>query len=39
MVAKGTTAKRRIPMTVTFLEMKAKPSALPPPSRAARSRC
>src|SRR5881394_834550 len=31
MVAKGTTAKRRIPMTVTFLEMTAKPSALPPP--------
>ena len=24
-------SKRRIPMTVTFLEMKAKPSAIPPP--------
>ncbi|HKX65332.1 MAG TPA: GNAT family N-acetyltransferase [Rhizomicrobium sp.] len=31
MVQKGTTAARRIPMTVTFLELTAKPSALPPP--------
>ena len=31
MVQKGTTA-RRISMTVTFLEMTAKPSALPPPA-------
>src|SRR5438445_1326559 len=30
MVQKGI-SKRRIPMTVTFLEMNAKPSALPPP--------
>jgi len=30
MSAKGT-SKRRIPMTVTFLEMSAKPSVLPPP--------
>jgi GNAT superfamily N-acetyltransferase len=30
MNAKGTN-KRRIPMTVTFLEMSAKPSVLPPP--------
>src|SRR3569623_1278035 len=30
MSAKGTT-KRRIPMTVTFLEMNAKPAATPPP--------
>ena len=30
MSAKGT-SKRRIPMTVTFLEMTAKPAALPPP--------
>ena len=27
-------SKRRIPMTVTFLEMNAKPSALPPPQPA-----
>ena len=27
----GPGSKRRIPMTVTFLEMKAKPSAVPPP--------
>ena len=32
MAATGT--KRRIPMTVTFLEMTAKPSALPPPQPA-----
>lgn len=31
MVQKGTTAARRIPMTVTFLELTAKSSALPPP--------
>ena len=30
MSAKGT-GKRRIPMTVTFLEMNARPTALPPP--------
>ena len=30
MVQKGT-SKRRIPMTVTFLELNAKPTALPPP--------
>src|SRR2546423_14992667 len=30
MTAKGT-GKRRIPMTVTFLEMRTKPSVLPPP--------
>ena len=30
MSARGT-SKRRIPMTVTFLEMSAKPSVLPPP--------
>src|SRR5579883_773090 len=30
MSAKGT-GKNRIPMTVTFLEMTAKPSAVPPP--------
>jgi GNAT superfamily N-acetyltransferase len=30
MSAKGT-GKRRIPMTVTFLEMNAKPAVLPPP--------
>ena len=30
MSAKGT-GKRRIPMTVTFLEMRAKPVVLPPP--------
>jgi GNAT superfamily N-acetyltransferase len=28
----GTDDKRRIPMTVTFLEMTAKPPALPPPT-------
>ena len=31
MVQRGTTSKRRIPMTVTFLEQNAKPTALPPP--------
>jgi hypothetical protein len=31
MARAGTTSKRRIPMTVTFLEMNAKPTALPPP--------
>ena len=31
MAQKGTTSKRRIPMTVTFLELNAKPNALPPP--------
>ena len=30
MIQKGT-SKRRIPMTVTFLELTAKPSSLPPP--------
>ena len=41
MSAKGT-SKRRIPMTVTFLEMNARPSALPPPqpkSKMALLRC
>ena len=27
----ASSSKRRIPMTVTFLEMNAKPAALPPP--------
>ena len=30
-MARAGTSKRRIPMTVTFLEMNAKPAALPPP--------